>query len=169
MKAHMRKVIELALAVGILVPAAMAQKPPAPPPPTSGPPSGSPGRNTTPLPTNPTPGQPTDTYVMYLSGKVTTDDGTAVPHDVMVERICSASVRQQVYASPRGDFTMELGTMTETYLDATGEGTTQSSQPNNANGQGMGIPRRDSTNCELRATVSGFRSNVVNLVELTPT
>jgi tetratricopeptide (TPR) repeat protein len=32
----------------------------------------------------------------------------------------------------------------------------------------MGIPRRELTNCELRATGPGFRSNVINLVELTP-
>src|SRR5205807_415474 len=78
MNPRMRIFVELALAVGFLLPAALAQKPPAPAPPPATPPS-----------------QP---------GRVS----------------------------------------------------------------GMGIPRRELTNCELRATVSGFRSNVVNLMELTP-
>jgi hypothetical protein len=57
---------------------------------------------------------------MFLLGRVATDDGTPVPHDVMVERVCNARVRQQVYATSRGDFSMELGSMTDSYLDASG-------------------------------------------------
>ena len=44
---------------------------------------------------------------MYLRGRVATDDGTTVPYDVLVERICNNRVRQQLYASPRGEFSME--------------------------------------------------------------
>src|SRR5260370_10533433 len=33
----------------------------------------------------------------------------------------------------------------------------------------MGIPRRELFNCELRATVSGFRSSVVSLIQFPPT
>jgi len=46
---------------------------------------------------------------MFLRGRVATDDGTPVPHDALVERVCNATVRQQVYASAHGDFSMELG------------------------------------------------------------
>src|SRR5437016_7766808 len=114
MSPRMRISIELALAMGFLVPIALPQKPPAPAPPPSGPPPSQPGRNTTPVPMNTSPGQPTDTVVMYLYGRVATDDGTPVPHDMMVERVCNARVRQQVYATSQGDFKMELGTMTDT-------------------------------------------------------
>jgi hypothetical protein len=112
--------------------------------------------------------------VMFLEGKVTTDDGTPLPNNVMIERVCNAGVRQQVYASSHGDFSMELGTRTDTFVDATGEGTSQQVSQSGQNGQnvnmtGMGIPRQQLTNCELRASVSGFRSDVVNLVTLTPT
>ncbi len=104
---------------------------------------------------------------MFLRGHVATDDGTLVPHDALVERVCNNSVRQQVYASSHGDFSMELGTMADSYLDASAERSPQYGQANKVQGTG-GISRRELTNCELRATVSGFHSSVVSLMELTP-
>ena len=106
-------------------------------------------------------------FVMYLRGHVATDDGSSIPHDVMVERVCNARVRQQVYASFGGDFSMDLATMTETYVDATGDGTALRNQ-SNSSPEG-GIPRRALSNCELRATIAGFRSEIVSLVDLDPT
>jgi len=103
---------------------------------------------------------------MFLRGRVTTDDGTLVPHDVLVERVCNARVRQQVYATSHGDFSMQLGAMTDSYVDATGDGSPQYGQASKV--RDMGISRRELANCELRASVSGFRSNVVTLVDLTP-
>ena len=103
---------------------------------------------------------------MFLRGRVATDDGTVVPRDVLVERVCNARVRQQVYATFGGDFSMELGARADSYVDATAEGTPQYGQT--SRGPETGIPRRELANCELRASVSGFRSNVVDLVDLTP-
>jgi hypothetical protein len=162
MNPRMRISVELALAVGFLLPAAFAQKPPAPAPPPATPPS-QPANRT---PSSAPPGQPREDLVMFLLGRVATDDGTPVPHDVLVERVCNSNVRQQVYATSGGDFSMQLGSMTDSNLDATGDRSPQYGQASRVSG--MGIPRRELTNCELRATVSGFRSNVVNLMELTP-
>jgi Tetratricopeptide repeat len=163
---RVRILIQLALAMGLLVSAALAQKPPAPKPPPSGPPPPSPGQPTNTLPSsNTSPGQPSD-LVMFLRGRVATDDGTAVPRDVVVERVCNAGVRQQVYATSGGDFSMELGTRTDSYVDASAEGIPQFSQTNNS--PMTGISRHDLTNCELRASVSGFLSEVVSLVDLLP-
>lgn len=103
---------------------------------------------------------------MFLQGRVATDDGTPVPHDVLVERVCDARVRQQVYATSRGDFNMELGAMTDSYLDASGDRSPQYGQATQV--PGRGISRLELTHCELRAAVSGFRSNVISLVDLTP-
>lgn len=153
---------ELALAMGLLVPLGLAQKPPAPKPPPSTPP----GQPATLTPSNAPPGQPTGDLVMFLRGRVATDDGTVVPRDVLVERVCNARVRQQVYATFGGDFSMELGARADSYVDATAEGTPQYGQTSRA--PETGIPRRELANCELRASISGFRSNVVNLVDLTP-
>jgi hypothetical protein len=154
--------MELALALGLLVPLGLAQKPPAPKPP----PSTTPGQPATLTPWNAPPGQPAGDLVMFLRGRVATDDGTVVPRDVLVERVCDARVRQQVYATFGGDFSMELGARADSYVDATAEGTPQYGPT--SKGPETGIPRRELANCELRASVSGFLSNVVNLVDLTP-
>ena len=166
MNPGVRIFVELALAMGLLLPVALAQKPPAPAPPPSAPPPTPPGHPVTPTPSSTPLGQPREDLVMFLLGRVATDDGTPVPHDVLVERVCNARVRQQVYATSRGDFSMELGSMTDSYLDASGEGSPQYGQASKV--PGMGISRLELTNCELRATVSGFRSSVISLVELTP-
>ena len=103
---------------------------------------------------------------MFLQGRVATDDGAPVPHDALVERVCDARVRQQVYATSRGDFSMELGSMADSYLDASGDRSPQYGQASKV--PGMGISRLELINCELRAKVSGFQSSVIGLVELTP-
>jgi len=162
MNPRMRIFVELALAVGFLVPVAFAQKPPAPAPPPPTPPSQPANRTPSSMP----PDQPREDLVMFLLGRVATDDGTPVPYDVLVERVCNASIRQQVYATSGGNFSMQLGSMTDSFLDATGDRSPQYGQASKVSG--MGISRRELTNCELRATVSGFRSNVVRLIELTP-
>jgi tetratricopeptide (TPR) repeat protein len=151
----------LALAMGLLVPPALAQKPPAPAPP---PPTTNPGRSAVPSPLGSQPVEAREDLVMFLQGHVATDDGTPVPNDVLVERVCNSRVRQQVHATSYGDFSMQLGAMNDNFLDATGD--SQDVAPRRA--PGTGISRHDLINCELRASVSGFRSDVVNLVDLTP-
>ena len=161
--------------MGLLVPATLAQEPPAPAPP----PSTVPSRPINPAPPNSQPRQPAEELVLYLIGQLATDDGSPIPHDVVVERVCNGSVRQQVHASPRGDFSMQMGSMADSFLDASGNSQTDRSLQNDVTGRTsqfgmpgtvsqMGIPRRELFNCELRATVSGFRSSVVSLIEFPP-
>jgi tetratricopeptide (TPR) repeat protein len=101
---------------------------------------------------------------MFLLGRVATADGTPLPHDALVERVCNTGVRQQVHVNASGEFSMQLGSRTDSYLDASGE---QASQDRvNSKNSEMGIPRRELASCELRASVSGFSSRVVNLVDL---
>jgi TolA-binding protein len=151
--------VELALAAGFLVPVALGQKPgPAPPP--SAPPSRSPN----PATATTQPVQSSQDRVMFLLGRVTTADATAVPNDAMVERICNGAVRQQVHAAINGEFSMQLGSKNDSYLDATADPASRSTV-DNQNSE-MGIPRQELANCELRASVSGFSSSVINLVDL---
>src|SRR5260370_22186919 len=128
MSQRMRIFVVLALAMPLLVPVTVAQKPPAPAPPS--PPSAPPSRPSTPSPLSSEPSQPTGDLVMFLRGRVATDDGTPVPHYALLERVCNNSVRQQVYASSHGDFSMELGTMADSYLDASAERSRQYGQAN---------------------------------------
>ena len=101
----------------------------------------------------------------YIAGRVATDDGTLLPSNVIVERVCNANIRQQVYATSHGDFTMDLGGV-NVVMDASGGGDfNRNPQQNN----GMpGVPRRTLENCEMRASASGFLSKSVDLMALTP-
>lgn len=112
--------------------------------------------------------QPVAQYdlVQFLRGRIATNDGTSPPNDALVERVCNNTVRQQVYVTPGGDFTMEMGSRYDSFLDASSGSVSQ-----------QGVVRKDSTggiplhvlrNCELRASAGGFRSNSLSLVDLTP-
>ncbi len=159
---------ELALAIALLVPVALAQKAPAPPPapaPAPSPGGSIPSRSVAAPPPSSEPDQQGD-LVLFLHGQIATNDATALPHDAMVERVCNAMVRQQVYAAPNGSFSMQLGSRTNALIDASGDQTSQVGIPNRDSV--MGVPRRELANCELRASVSGFRSNAISLMNLTP-
>jgi tetratricopeptide (TPR) repeat protein len=101
---------------------------------------------------------------MFLVGHVATNDATAVPSNIMIERVCKDKVRQQVYAAPNGDFNMELGSRTDTAIDASAEPDTLVGS--SRNDPTMGIPRRDLRNCDLHASASGFRPKVVSLAQV---
>ena len=101
---------------------------------------------------------------MFLQGRVATSDGTPLPNNTVVERVCNSNVRQQVYASSHGDFSMQLGSRTDSLVDATGDPGSRSGVA--SKDSMMGIPRRDLTNCELRASAAGFRSAAIGLVAL---
>ena len=162
MNHRMHIFVGLAVVMGFLVPVALAQKPPAPaPPPSTSPP---PSRSPNPIPGSVQPNQPREDLIMFLLGRVATSDGTPVPNDAMVERVCNAAVRQQVHVSSRGEFNMQLGSRTDSFLDASGGDPSQGGL--SSKNSERGIPRRELANCELRASVSGFTSNVVNLVDL---
>jgi thioredoxin-like negative regulator of GroEL len=116
----------------------------------------------------PGPSQPVqrdDELVMFLSGKIATDDGTPVPSDASVQRICNNRVRQQVYTTPHGDFSMQMQPRTDSFVDASGDGDTHYGMANNASVNG-GIPQHELENCELRASVSGFRPGSIFLMGL---
>src|SRR4029077_11972870 len=95
-----------AIATGLLMPVAWAQKPPAPAP--APPPTTTPGRPTTANPAGSRPGQPRADLVIFPRGGAESHDGASIPHDMLLAGLCNNRVRQQVYASPHGDFSMQL-------------------------------------------------------------
>jgi hypothetical protein len=156
--------VELGLAMSLSAPFALAQKPPTPPPPPVTPPgAGSasrPGSSSTPLSSQP---DMANDFVMFVTGQVATNDGSSLPNNAIVERVCNAKVRQQVYANPDGAFSMQLGSVNDTTLDASADGSSPA-VPNQFSQ--TGIPRRLLDNCDLRASVAGFESPTISLVEL---
>lgn len=161
--------VEFLLAMSLLTPCASAQKPSGPPPPPPANPPSSPGPpagSTSPFPTNTQPGASED-FVLFVTGKLATDDGSNLPSNAIVERVCNSKVRQQVYASPAGDFSMQLGSINDSAtLDASAEGSSQSALPNKFSE--TGIPRRLLDNCDLTASVPGFDSPTIGMIELDP-
>ena len=101
---------------------------------------------------------------MFLRGRVAIHDGTAVPNDLLVERVCNNRVRQEVYASLHGDFSMQLGSRTDSFPEASADPTSPYGVANRDSD--MGISRRELTNCELRVSASGFHSGVISLMGL---
>ena len=113
------------------------------------------------------PVRPMGEMVMFLRGHVATTDGTKLPHDALVERVCNNNIRQQVYTSPDGSFSMQLGSRQNTTLDASaGAGDLRLGSPGNLGNMPseMGIPRTELTNCEVRVSLAGFRSDTITLV-----
>ncbi|MGB2667041.1 MAG: tetratricopeptide repeat protein [Candidatus Acidiferrum sp.] len=161
-----RILVQLALAMGLLAPSALAQKPaPTPAPPPSSQPTNSSGAT---VPSSSQPVQPDMDFVMFLSGRVATADGTPVPHDASVEVVCNEKVRQKAYATPGGAFNMQLGpgSRNDAMLDASDDAASQrigASKPYLG-----GIPSHDFAKCELRASAAGFHSNRRSLMDLTP-
>ena len=104
--------------------------------------------------------------MLLLRGRIATNDGTSLPNDALVERICNATVRQQVYPAPQGEFSMQMESRFDSFLDASAGPVMQEGVANRASTGG--IPRHDLLNCELRASAGGFRSHSISLLDLTP-
>ncbi|HEY7389205.1 MAG TPA: tetratricopeptide repeat protein [Bryobacteraceae bacterium] len=142
---------------------------------------GNPGtRNPTPnipgtIPGQPqTPGQqlpyPDMNRPIFLSGKVVMDDGSKPPEPVAIERVCNGIVRREQFTDSKGHFSFQLGQNNYAYTDAStsaADGIPNSRGINSVNNMpGMpsrGFSERDLFGCELRASLPGFRSDVVNL------
>lgn len=108
--------------------------------------------------------------VLILLGRIATNDGSPVPTDTLVERICNERVRQQIYTTPGGGFSMQMGLHTGVLVDATGDPGPDwpSHQDQSGRTSQMGIPRSELARCDLRVSAAGFRPNSISLVALAP-
>lgn len=113
---------------------------------------------------------------IFLSGKVMLEDGTPPPEPVVIERVCNGNPRPEGYTDSKGRFSFQLGQNQHMMADASvsngpdgfdngGFGGQQrgGSSPFGGPGGGRQITERDLMGCELRATLAGYRSEVVNL------
>lgn len=104
---------------------------------------------------------------IYLSGRVLLDDGTPPAETVIIESVCSGVVRQQAYTDSKGRFSFQWGQNTNMMMDAS---TSSIDNPlpmggmaGRSSGMGRGGPGGDLMACELRASLAGFRSDMLNL------
>ncbi|MFN7934620.1 MAG: tetratricopeptide repeat protein [Bryobacteraceae bacterium] len=102
---------------------------------------------------------------LFLSGKVVLDDGTPPPEPVVIERICNGNPRPEGYTDSKGRFSFQLGQNNQVMADASvgnNDGFGGTNQSNRSPGMG-GVSERDLMGCELRASLPGYRSEIVNL------
>jgi len=153
------------------------------PAPSPSPTPGTPGSRTPSIPTpTPTPREPQREpdfgrertpfpeiqRPIFLSGKVILDDGTAPLEPVIIERVCNGQPRPEGYTDSRGRFSFQLGQSMNMLPDASVSSAADSfggfpSQSGGAGRPRTGVSERDLMGCELRASLPGYRSDVVEL------
>lgn len=140
--------------------------------------AGSIGSTTSATGTNPgnNTNQQTMPPIMRVSGRVTMDDGSELSFPATIERICNGNPHAEGYTDTRGYFSLILGQHQDVIADASevasnsdrisaSRGTTTNST---TSGIGGGSDRSltstsQYSTCELRASLSGYRSQTVNL------
>jgi Flp pilus assembly protein TadD len=107
---------------------------------------------------------------IFLSGKVMLDDGTPPPEPLLIERVCNGAVRPEGYTDSKGRFSFQLGQNSNVMMDASMSSTNGNDVFDSRNGPAspmsqtpMGSAPVSLMGCELRASLPGFRSDVVSL------
>jgi tetratricopeptide (TPR) repeat protein len=124
--------------------------------------------------TNPQSQSSTSSRPVFISGKVAIDDGTPVPSNITIQRVCSGIAHAVAYTDAKGHFSFQWGETSGVISDASeggfggrnsassgGFGSAQSA----GSSSGMGSDPFGSRmmNCELRAEAAGYRSSIVSL------
>jgi tetratricopeptide (TPR) repeat protein len=131
------------------------------------------GRTTT---RSPAEESPFDRRPIFLSGKVVLAEGAPPPEQVKIERVCNGNVRIEGYTDRRGIFSIELGRsfqMQDASIGSDAFGTLGGDPFNTGNrndpmrnmrtGSPQGVSERELWNCEIRAALAGYRSDVISL------
>jgi tetratricopeptide (TPR) repeat protein len=130
-------------------------------------------------PTNPTnprtpPNLPsTDTMPrsLFLSGKVMVDDGTLLTDSVIIQSICKGRIRTEGHTDSKGHFSFEINSLKQSgsaeiqaiESSPTPFGRDQSEIGFGQNGLGFNRLQDYWRDCELRAELPGFTSQVVEM------
>jgi TolA-binding protein len=107
---------------------------------------------------------PTSRGPMFISGKVTVDDGIPLTDSVAIQSVCRGQTHTEGYTDSRGTFSLQLGGPMGgggiSSAEDTGPGFSTRAGGNPGAG---GAPRRDLRDCDLQAVLPGFTSQVVGL------
>jgi tetratricopeptide (TPR) repeat protein len=147
----------------------------APSPPASGgnPGRGTPAPTTTPPPTTNTTqpnSNPAPRPIINLTGQVLMDDGSEVPQNTAIERVCMGSPHIEGHTDSKGYFSIQLGGLNvDTVQDASTSSFSDFGAVGAANGGANGLSNaggfnvRELENCELRARAPGYESQSIQL------
>ncbi len=109
---------------------------------------------------------------IFLSGKVIMDDGSPVPHNVAIDRVCAGVPHREGFADSQGNFNFQLGRGNQTMQDASERVPFSAVQgfPTGLAGTdfmngGLATVGGETslTGCELHASLPGYRSSAVDL------
>jgi TolA-binding protein len=131
-------------------------------------PGGTTNPNTGTFPTNnPTNMPQTDIQrPLFFSGKVMLSDGYAPTEPVVIERVCNGISHREAYTDNKGRFSFEMGHNAALMADASSSDGGRSGamgSPSSIQRSGGGSRERDMMGCELKASLPGYRSDVVSL------
>jgi tetratricopeptide (TPR) repeat protein len=125
--------------------------------------------------------KPIDTgHAIYISGKVVMQDGSAVPQNVTIQRVCSGIAKTVAYTDAKGHFNFRWNDATTVIADAADAGSGPGTSANaggfgSSQSAGGGNPLASDPfgnrmmNCDIRASVAGFTSSTINLFSSSPT
>lgn len=112
---------------------------------------------------------------VFLSGKVMMDDGSPIPMNVVIQKVCGGAARSVAYTDSRGQFSFQWGQTQAFMADASESagGRTSGGFGSAQSGGGLNPLAGDPfgtqfTNCELRAQLAGYRSDTINLISRNP-
>jgi len=116
-------------------------------------------------PNNPTSPFPGDVpRPIFVSGKVVLQDGTPLSEPVLIERVCNGNPHPEGYTDSKGRFSIQLGQgRVMSFADASEPPTRGSLGSAGITNPGGGIRESALMNCDLRASLPGYRSDVVML------
>jgi tetratricopeptide (TPR) repeat protein len=108
---------------------------------------------------------------IFITGRVLMDDGTAPGGQVVIERVCQMRTYREGYADSKGYFNIQLGANIGVFADAstdiasTGFGQPRIGAPafGNTAGSGRDVSENQLWNCEIRASLAGYRSDTISL------
>jgi tetratricopeptide (TPR) repeat protein len=100
---------------------------------------------------------------IFISGTVSTDDGSPIPGSLKIQAVCGADQRIVTHTGPKGDFSFQWGQSSGIFEDASQNGSASAFGSNSglggvANSMGVGLANPLS-NCELRVDLPGYRSS----------
>lgn len=158
----------------LLLPASLAQRPGSVSPPgaangggnpadTEGVGQSSPGAGV-PITTIPNP-NPSPNRAMFVSGEVTMDDGSALPQNVAVVRVCNGVPHIEGYTDNRGYFGFSLDETAQSVLqDASSNGLEEFGGGRRSETAGSNLsPSIQLEGCELRVNLVGYQSQTIEL------
>jgi tetratricopeptide (TPR) repeat protein len=115
---------------------------------------------------------------IFISGRVTLEDGTAPPEPVVIQTVCNGMPHGEGYTDGKGYFGIELGSRNNIIQDASeyqsmtsmggpiGSGTTGNALSTGTTlspGMGANDPERRYMGCDLQAKLVGYRSQQLPL------